>query len=332
MRAWSVPELGRPADVMRLTELPTPVPGHGQVAIRVAACALGFPDALMCRAGYQLRPTLPFTPGAEVVGEIVALGPHARPRDQNLAIGSRVIGIGVDLHGGLADVALVPDSLVLPAPQGLNIPASAAILGTYLTGWLALYHRAHLAPGETLLVQAAAGGVGSAAVQLGLARGATVIGVVRGEHKKKLVESMGAHLVIDREREDVITRVKEFAGTNSIHVGFDPVGGHAWTELTKTVASEGRLVVIGFAGGDIPTQPLNHVLVKNYTVIGVNSGHYVAARPAILDDAMSDLQSLIDSGHIEPVVGEFAPFEQASRALQDLDDGHSAGRYVIDLR
>jgi len=329
MRAWHVESLGAPNDVMRLVETPAPRPGPGQVTVRVAACALGFPDVLMCRAGYQHQPALPFSPGAEIYGEIAETGPGVELGERGLAPGSQVIALGVGLHGGLADVALTDASLVFQAPECLDVAESAALVGAYLTGWLALTRSARLRAGEVLLVHAAAGGVGSAAVQLGLAAGATVIGVTRGERKAAVVRELGAHHVIDRERESVIDVVHQLTDGRGADVAFDPVGGPSWLESTKCVAFEGRLVLIGFAGGEVLSQKLNHPLVKNYSIIGVNSGLYTARHPEIVGQAVAEISDLAVRGAIRPLIGERVPFANAPRALQDLDDGVTVGRMVV---
>jgi NADPH2:quinone reductase len=329
MRAWHVESLGAPTDVMRHVDTADLRPGTGQVTVRVASCTLGFPDVLMCRAGYQHQPDLPFSPGAEIYGEILEAGPGVDLASRGLALGSKVLALGVGLHGGLADIALVIADLLFAAPEGLDVAESSALLGAYLTGWLALTRAARLQADEVLLVHAAAGGVGSAAVQLGLAAGATVIGVTRGERKAAVVRELGAHVVIDRERESVIDVVKSFTDGRGADVAYDPVGGPSWFESTKCVAFEGRLVLIGFAGGEILSQPLNHPLVKNYSIIGVNSGLYTARRPDIVQRAMAELRGLAERGEIRPLIGERVPFSDAPRALQDIDDGVTVGRMVV---
>lgn len=331
MRAWHVESFGRPTDVMRLVDVADLQPAEGQVSVRVAACSLGFPDVLMCRAGYQHKPNLPFSPGADFYGEIAAAGPGVDLGDRGLEVGSKVIALGAGLHGGLADIALVDANLAFPAPEGLDAAESAALFGAYFTGWLALHRRARIQPGEVLLVHAAAGGVGSAAMQLGLAAGATVIGVTRGARKAEIVRELGAHLVINREEESVIETVKAFTGGLGADVVYDPVGGPSWVESTKCVAFEGRLLIIGFAGGEILSQPLNHPLVKNYSVLGINSGLYTALRPEIVQEAYAGLTDLVAHGATRPLIGERVPMEDAPRALQDLDDGVTVGRYVVML-
>ncbi|MCJ0949907.1 NADPH:quinone oxidoreductase family protein (plasmid) [Rhodococcus erythropolis] len=331
MRAWHVEAFGAPAEVMRLVQVPDLQPGAGQVAVRVAACTLGFPDVLMCRAGYQHRPTLPFSPGADFYGEIVSVGPGVDLAARDLSVGSKVIAIGAGLHGGLADIALVNLDLLFPAPACLDAAESAALFGAYLTGWLALTHSARIQAGEVLLVHAAAGGVGSAAVQLGLAAGATVIGVTRGERKAEVVRDLGASLVIDRDQVSVIEAVKDATKGRGADIVYDPVGGSSWFESTKCVAFEGRLLVIGFAGGEILSQPLNHPLVKNYSIIGINSGLYTVKRPDVVARAMAELSNLAAGRAIRPLIGERVPLIDAPRALQDLDDGVTVGRSVVML-
>jgi len=315
---------------MRRVETEDLSPGPGQVMVRVAACALGFPDLLMCRAGYQHQPALPFSPGAEIYGEIVHVGPGVDLG--SLAPGSKVVGLGVDLHGGLAEYALIPSTMVFAAPDGLDAAESSALLGAYLTGWLALYRTARLQAGEVLLVHAAAGGVGSAAVQLGLAAGATVIGVTRGERKAAIVHDLGAHRVIDRERASVVDAVNVFTNGNGADVSFDPVGGPSWFESTKCVAFEGRLLPIGFAGGEILSQPLNHPLVKNYSILGVNSGLFTVKRPDVVAQAVTELSGLVACGAVRPLIGQRVPFAEAPGLAGDRrrphhwPDGRHGGR------
>jgi NADPH:quinone reductase len=328
--AWRVATLGRPGDVLRREDIEPPAPGPGQVLVRVAACALGFPDVLMCQAAYQLKPDLPFTPGAEICGDVVAVGPGAR-LPAGVEIGSRVVAITTSLIGGLAELALVDQEMVFAAPEGLPAPEAAAFIGSYLTAWLGLVRRARLQSGETVLVSAAAGGTGSAAVQLAAALGARVIGIAGGQRKVAAVRGLGAAYVVDRETEDVVAAVQAIAGRAGVDVGFDPVGGATWGSMTRCVAQEGRLVVIGFAGGEIQSQALNHPLVKNYSILGVNSGAYVAGHPDVVAEGLADLAGLVAAGRLSPFVGELVPMSEAARALQDLADGHSVGRYVVDV-
>jgi NADPH:quinone reductase len=329
VKAWHVTALGRPTDIMHVVDVADPSPGPGQVAVRVQTCALGFPDVLMARGEYQQHPVLPFSPGGEIYGTVVALGAGVELRSHGIDVGTEVIALGEGLHGGLADIAIAPANLTFPAPPSLAPAPAAALYGAYLTAWLALYRRASLRAGEYLLVQAAAGGVGTAAVELGLAAGAQVIGVVRGQRKAEIVRKRGAQLVIDREREHVINLVNSFTEGHGVDVAFDPVGGDSWTECTKCIAQEGRVLPIGFAGGSIPTHRMNHVLIKNYSVLGVNSGAYVATLPDVVATAQAALYRMVEAGEISPLVGWHVPFEDAAQALDELGDGRTIGRSVV---
>ncbi|HEY6297091.1 MAG TPA: NADPH:quinone oxidoreductase family protein, partial [Streptosporangiaceae bacterium] len=278
MRAWQVHELGEPREVLRLAEVPDPEPGPGQVLVRVRGAAANFPDVLMCRGLYQVRPPLPFTPGIELCGEVVALGPGVT----GVAVGDRVIGGSALPCGAFADLALM--SATLPAPDALDDDEAAAFFITYQTGWFGLHRRAHLAAGETLLVHAAAGGVGSGAVQLGKAAGARVIGVVGGPRKAEAARALGADVVIDRLSEDFVEVVKEVTGGRGADVIYDPVGGETYARSTKCIAFEGRILIIGFASGQIPSAALNHALIKNYSIVGLHWGLYQAKDPQAIKD------------------------------------------------
>jgi NADPH2:quinone reductase len=324
MRAWQLTELGEPRDVLRLVDVEVPAPPPGHVTVRTLATAANFPDVLMCRGAYQERPELPFTPGVEVCGEVATLGDGVT----DLAVGDRVIGMLSGRHGGFAEYAVLPAQFCFPAPPALDDAQAASLSIAYQTGWFALHKRTSLAPGETLLVHAAAGGVGSAAVQLGKAAGATVIGVVGGPQKVEAARSLGADLVIDRRHQDFVSVVKEFTGGRGADVVYDPVGGDAYTGSTKCIAFEGRILIIGFAGGTIPAAALNHVLIKNYSVIGLHWGLYRQKEPAALHACHAELEKLVANGAISPLVGERIGLDEVPGALQRLADGDTIGRVV----
>jgi NADPH2:quinone reductase len=323
MKAWQVGELGRPDEVLRLAQVDDPVPAEGQVLVRVLGCALGFPDVLMCRGEYQQKPAFPFTPGAELCGEV--LEANGQP---GFAVGDRVLGLGYDFLGGLAEYANMNATLTFPAPPELDDAEGASLFSAFQTSWFGLHRRGNLQAGETLLVHAAAGGVGSA-VQLGRAAGATVIAVARGERKAEIARSLGADLVIDRETTSVIDAVNEFTGGRGADVIFDPVGGDSYRESTKCIAFEGRILIIGFAGGELQTQRLNHPLIKNYSIVGLHLAMYSTRRPELQRAAHDELSKLVASGAIRPHVGQQSPFGAAATALQELADGKSTGRNVV---
>ncbi len=325
MKAWRVHENGEPREVMRLDEVPTPEPGPGQVLLKVLAANVNFPDAMLCRGEYQVRPPLPFTPGVEMCGEVVALGPGVTEP----AVGTRVISPAALPAGAFAEYAVVAAAGVLPAPESLDDAEAAALHVGYQTGWFGLHRRAALQPGETLLVHAAAGGVGSAAVQLGKAAGATVIGVVGGPDKAKTARELGADIVVDRYSENFVGVVKEATGGRGADVVYDPVGGDAYTGSTKCIAFEGRIVVVGFAGGTVPTPGLNHALVKNYAILGLHWGLYNTHDPAAVRRTHAELTRLAAEGAIAPLVSARLPLTGAADAVQRVCDGSTVGRLTI---
>ncbi|CAM5252805.1 MULTISPECIES: NADPH:quinone oxidoreductase family protein [Streptomyces] len=315
MQAWQVHENGEPSEVMRLDEVDTPTPGDGQVLLKVRAANINFPDALLCRGHYQVRPPLPFTPGVEICGETED--------------GRRVIANPALPHGGFAEYAVADAAAVLPAPESLDDAEAAALHIGYQTGWFGLHRRAGLEAGETLLVHAAAGGVGSAAVQLGKAAGARVIGVVGGADKVAVARDLGCDVVVDRRSEDVIGAVKEATGGRGADVIYDPVGGEAYDQSAKVVAFEGRIVVVGFASGRIPSPALNHALVKNYSILGLHWGLYNTKNPKLIMHCHEQLTELAARGAIKPLVSERVPLGGAAAAVQRVADGVTTGRVAV---
>lgn len=315
MQAWQVHELGEPGEVMRLADVARPTPGEGQALLKVRAANINFPDALMCRGQYQVRPPLPFTPGVEICGETED--------------GRRVIASPALPYGGFAEYAVADTAALLPAPEALDDAEAAALHIGYQTGWFGLHRRAALRAGETLLVHAAAGGVGSAAVQLGKAAGATVIGVVGGAGKAAVARELGCDVVIDRREQDVVAAVKEATGGRGADVIYDPVGGQAYAQSAKTVAFEGRIVVVGFASGSIPSPALNHALIKNYAILGLHWGLYNTKNPALVRDCHERLTDLAARGAIKPLVSERVPLAAAADAVQRVADGLTTGRVAV---
>jgi len=324
VKGWQVHELGDPDDVLTFGELPDPEPGPGQVLVRVAAVACNFPDILLCQGKYQVRPPLPFTPGLEIAGEVVAAGEGAAAE-----VGDKVLGTPPLGRGGFAELAVLDAGSTMPWPDGMTAGQAAGMFVTYQTGYCALHHRGALQPGETLLVHAAAGGVGTAAVQLGLAAGARVIGTAGGPEKCAVVRGLGVDDVIDYRSEDIVTRVKELTGGRGADVIYDPVGGDVFDASRRAVAFEGRILVIGFAGGRIAEAPTNHMLVKNYAVVGVHWSLYDQTRPDLIQQWQQALGELWATRKIDPLVGAEYPLTDVKSALAALGSRGTTGKVVL---
>lgn len=325
MKAWQLMRHGEPEDALERTEVPRPVPGPGQILVRVLAAAANFPDVLLCRGSYQVRVPLPCTLGVELCGEVAATGPGVT----GLCPGDRVLGDTALPHGAFAEYALMDATAAMPAPAALDDAEAAPFYISYQTGWLGLHRRARLAAGETLLVHAAAGGVGSAAVQLGKAAGARVIGVAGGPRKAALARELGADVVIDRHREDFVAVVKDVTSGRGADVVFDPVGGETFTRSTKCVAFEGRILVIGFASGHIPAAALNHALVKNYSILGLQGRTYRDLEIDAIRENHAELTKLAAAGLIRPLISERLPMANVPDGLRRLAAGSTAGRLVF---
>jgi NADPH2:quinone reductase len=326
MRAWRVAELGEPKQAMRLVDVDDPQPGAGQLVVKVLASPANFPDVLMCRGTYQVKPDLPFTPGVELCGEVVALGDGVT----GFAVGDRVLGGVVLPYGGFAELAVMDAATTFPAPEALDDAQAASLYIGYQTGWFGLRRRATLQPGETLLVHAAAGGVGSAAVQLGKAAGAKVIGVVGGADKAKVAYELGADVVVDRREQEFVDVVRAETGGRGVDVVYDPVGGDTYQRSTKCIAFEGRILMVGFAGGEIQSAALNHALVKNYSIVGLHWGLYNRFDPPAVAECHRDLTRLAAEGAVRPLVSERLALESIADGVQRLADGGTVGRVVYD--
>jgi NADPH:quinone reductase len=315
MRAWRVHELGDPS-TMTLDEVDVPTPGEGQVLVKVGAAALNFPDVLMAMGTYQERPPLPYTPGIELCGEIEGTG-------------RRVLGSPAGGPGAFAEYALMDAASAWPVPEGMSDEKAAALYLTYQTGHVGLHRRAHLQAGEWLLVHAGAGGVGSAAIQLGKAAGAHVIATAGGPEKVQVCRDLGADHVVDYTADDFVPAVKEVTGGRGADVVYDPVGGDVFDKSRRCIAFEGRLVVVGFTSGRIPDAPANHALVKNYSVVGLHWGLYRTREPALIGAVHAELTRLVDSGQVDPLLGDVLPLDQAPQALARLADRSTVGKVVL---
>jgi NADPH2:quinone reductase len=312
---------------MSLVDTPPPRVSPGTMRVRVLATALNFPDALMVRGHYQVRPDPPFTPGIEVCGEVLELGLGAA--EAGHGVGDRVVGTTAVPAGGLAEQCLMPVGGAFPAPPAWSDAEASCLTIGYQTAYVGLVRRAALKAGETLLVHAAAGGVGTAAVQVGKALGARVVGVVGGPAKAEVARTAGADAVIDRTSGDLVTQLRDALGPGGADVVFDPVGGPSFDASTKVVAFEGRIVVVGFTSGTIPAPPLGHALVKNYSLVGLHWGLYLQKRPAVAMEAHARLLELAGEGRVKPLVTQQVSFADAPAALARVAAGESTGRVVV---
>lgn len=324
MRAWQVQSLGDPEQALKLVEVDGPTPGPGEVVIEVEAAALNFFDILLCRGEYQERPDLPFTPGGEVSGTVNETGEGV-----GMQAGQRVIATPPLPRGGYARKVAVPVASVFPIPESMPLEKAASLPITYQTAHVALHHRARLEAGETVLVHAGAGGVGSAAIQLARAAGARVIATAGGPEKVGICERLGAEVSIDYREENFIEVVKEATEGRGADVVFDPVGGDTFDGSRRCVAFEGRILVIGFAGGRIARAPTNHVLVKNYSVVGVHWGLYARVMPELVRRTHDELVSLYEGGKLDPLIFETMPFERLPEALTLLGSRGTYGKIIL---
>ncbi|MCW2723890.1 MAG: putative alcohol dehydrogenase, zinc-containing [Frankiales bacterium] len=319
MKAWRVHELGEPQDVLRYDDVDEPVDGPGLLRLRVDAVALNFPDLLLCRGMYQEKPVLPFTPGLEVCGTVLD-GPRA---------GERVLAAPALPHGGLAEQVVVAEAAALQVPVDMPAAKAASMLITYQTGYVGLHRRAALQAGETLLVHAGAGGVGTAAIQLGKAAGARVIATAGGPDKVQVCKELGADVVIDYNAEDFVGVVKDVTEGRGADVIYDSVGGDVFDRSRRCIAFEGRIVVVGFAGGRIADAPTNHALVKNYSIVGLHWGLYRQQDPQVIPRTHAALVALWEQGLVDPLVGAELPLTDAPQALARLGDRGTVGKVVL---
>jgi NADPH2:quinone reductase len=328
MRALQCAAWGKVSD-LKLVDMPEPpAPGAGQVRIKVAAAGLNFADTLMIAGQYQTKPPLPFVPGLELAGTVIETGSevtHVKPGDRVIATAD---------HGAFAELALVRGADVFAMPANMEWPVAAGFPIAYGTSLGALRWKADLQPGELLLVHGAAGGVGLTAVEIGKSMGATVIATAGGAEKLAIAQAHGADYVIDYKSEDIRERVKAIAaglGKQGADVVYDPVGGAVFEASLRCVAWGARLVVIGFAAGQVPQIPANILLVKNIDALGFFFGSYRQHRPDLLQACFRDLAGLYQAGKLKPHVSQALPLESFQEAFELLIQRRSTGKVVLTM-
>lgn len=315
-QTWAEPE------ALKLVDVPPPQPGPGELLVRVLAAGVNFPDLLIVQGKYQLRPPLPFSPGAELAGEVMAVGDgvkHWQP-------GQRVVAFsGV---GGFAEQAVVPAAQCMPLPPGFDPALAASFTLAYGTSWHALRDRCALAAGETLLVLGAAGGVGLAAVEIAKAVGAKVIAVASSEEKRAVCRQHGADAAIGYE--DLREQVKALTDGKGADVVYDAVGGAVAEPAIRSLAWRGRYAVVGFASGEIPTIALNLLLLKGSSLVGVFWGEWVKREPKAWAAGLAQLMGWLQAGRLKPLISRRYALAEAPQALRDLAERRATGKLVIE--
>ena len=322
MRAVVVDRWMEPAE-LAVREVPDPPIGPGMLRIAVRAAGCNFFDILMVKGQYQMKPPFPFVPGAELAGVVEEVGPDVA----NFAPGDRVMAsAGL---GGFAEQAVVPARAAYRLPEGMSYEAGAAFPIVYPTSYAALVFRAPVKPGDWLLVHAAAGGVGIAAVQIGKALGARVIGTAGGEDKLEIVHRVGADVAIDYRDGGWVDRVKEVTEGHGADLIYDSVGGDVTDASLRCIAWNGKLLVIGFASGRIPEVKLNRVLLKNISLVGLHWGAHAMHEPARIGETFCALFGLYAKGAVEPVIYRRYPLDELPAALEALGSRRSYGKVVV---
>ena len=314
-----------PPETLVIEDLPSPRPGAGEVVVAVKAASVNFPDILIIQNKYQFKPPLPFSPGSELAGVVKEVGDGVK----DFKPGDKVIAFTT--YGAFAEEVKTEASRLLPLPEGMDFESGAAFLLTYGTSDHALRDRGALRPGETLLVLGAAGGVGLAAIEIGKALGARVIACASSEEKLAVCREHGADATINYATEDLRERIKALTGGSGADVVYDPVGG-PYSELAfRSIAWRGRLLVVGFAAGDIPKLPLNLALLKGASVVGVFWGDFARREPREFAASVQQLGQWYREGKLRPHVSQTFPLEQAADALKLMAARQVKGKVVLTV-
>jgi NADPH2:quinone reductase len=325
MKAVLCKAFGEPESLV-IEDIPSPVPGPGEVLVDVHASAVNFPDVLMIAGKYQSKPPFPFSPGGELAGTVAAIGPEC----ERFAVGDRVFG-GIG-HGAFAEQIAVPENRLRAMPHEMSFAEASAISTTYGTSYYALKQRANLQPGETLLVLGAGGGVGLAAVELGACMGARVIAAASSDEKLAAAKSAGAHELINYSDGQLKDKVKALTDGQGVDVIYDPVGGDLFDQCMRSIGWYGRVLVIGFAAGEIPKVPINLILLKSCQLVGVFYGAWSGKFPEEHEANFKELLDLYKSGKIRPLIGKRFAFADHALALRCLSERQAIGKVVVEIR
>jgi NADPH:quinone reductase-like Zn-dependent oxidoreductase len=314
-----------PADTLVIEDVPSPVAKGRGVKVRVKAAGLNFPDTLIIEGKYQLKPTLPFSPGGEMSGEVIAVGEKVT----RFKVGDRVAGLTG--YGAFAEEVIVPEHNLLLLPGGMSDEKAAAFMMVYGTSYYALKQRANIQIGESLLVLGASGGVGRATVELGKAMGARVIAAASSAQKLAVAEAAGADELINYTEEPLKDAIKRLTNSKGVDVIYDPVGGDYTEQALRAMAWNGRHLIIGFAAGDIPKIPANLTLLKGCSVVGVFWGSFTQREPEASAQNMIELVKLYAEGKIDPKISEVFDFEDYAKALGALTERRAIGKVVLKV-
>jgi NADPH2:quinone reductase len=324
MKAMLCKEFG-PPESLSLEEIAEPELADGQVLVDVKACGVNYADLLMIQGLYQIKPPMPFSPGFEFAGDVVEVANDVT----NLEPGQRVVAAG--FYGGMAERACVQAERVIPLPDFIDYEPAAALLIAYGTSHYALKQRAALQQGETLVVLGAAGGVGLAAVEIGKLMGATVIAAASSAEKLDLAAEYGADHLINYSETSLKDGIKEFTGGRGADVIYDPVGGELFEQCLRAVAWRGRILVVGFAGGQISTVPANLPLLKGCSIVGVFWGRFIEEEPQATARNIAELFGLFHEGKLKPHISKTYALHEAAAALQAIAARRVKGRIVIHI-
>jgi NADPH2:quinone reductase len=322
MRAWVLHGYGEPNDVLRLDELPEPTPRPDQVLVDVEAVGVAFPDLLRVKGEYQITQPLGTPPCSEFVGRIRATA------DDDTMAGIRVMGIADIGEGAMAESVVVRKNVICPVPEDMPASTAATLPANYVTAHLALHTRARVQPGEIVLVNGGAGGVGSAAIQLARAAGARVIANDMSAERASLCLEFGAEAAFDAGVDDLVGAVNQFSDGHGADVVIDPVGGDVFDGCRRCMASEGRIVVIGFTSGRIPQLKVNHLVLRNFTVMGVNAFFYPDEFPPV----MQHIVELCVNGKVSPPVEDEYAFEEVVEVFNRMAARQIRGRAVVKIK
>ena len=325
MRALLCKEHGMADKLELVDDWPEPQAGKGEIVIDIKAAGLNFPDVLIIQGKYQFQPEMPFIPGGECAGDVIAVGEGV----ERYKVGDKVIAMTG--HGCFCEQIAVNQLAVMPMPEGLDYKQAAGVAVTYFTTYHALKQRAQLQEGETLLVLGAAGGVGSTAVELGKLMGAKVIAAASSEEKLALCRELGADETINYSEEDLKARVKELTGGKGVDVVYDPVGGDYSEPALRGMAWTGRYLVIGFASGPIPEIPLNLTLLKGCSIVGVFWGRFTGEEPAVHLQNIKELWSLFAEGKLKPAINDVFPLEAYEQAYEVMTERRARGKVILTL-